>query len=263
MAPRRTLTEAGHGGWDDYAPFYDWENARTFGRRDLAFWRRLIEARGGRVLELGCGTGRVTVPLAREGYAHVVGIDRSAAMLARGRARLRRAHISSADLILGDIRTLPFRRGSFETVVAPYGVLQSLLTDRDLTKTLQAVAEVLPRGGVFGLELVADLPSWREYRDRVTLRGRRGGRGPWVTLKESVRQEPSRGLTHFDQVFVEGRSPAARRHAFTLTFRTLSVPQMARRLERAGLEVTAILGDYQGGPWDARAEVWILLARRR
>ena len=36
-----------------------------------------------------------------------------------------------------------------------------------------------------------------------------------------------------------------------------------KRLERAGLEVAALLGDYQGGPWDLRAEVWIILARRR
>jgi hypothetical protein len=64
-------------------------------------------------------------------------------------------------------------------------------------------------------------------------------------------------------VFIEGRGAGARRHAFTLSFRTLSVPQMARRLEQAGFEVTATLGDYQGGPWDPRAEVWILLARRR
>jgi hypothetical protein len=35
---------------------------------------------------------------------------------------------------------------------------------------------------------------------------------------------------------------------------------MARRLKKAGFEVTAVLGDYRGGPWDLRAEVWILLA---
>jgi hypothetical protein len=46
-------------------------------------------------------------------------------------------------------------------------------------------------------------------------------------------------------------------------FRTLSVPQMARRLERAGFSVDAVLGDYRGGPWDARADVWVLLATRR
>ena len=61
----------GHKGWDEYAPFYDWENARTFGRRDVPFWTRLVTARGGRVLELGCGTGRVTLPLARTGAALV------------------------------------------------------------------------------------------------------------------------------------------------------------------------------------------------
>ena len=38
---------------------------------------------------------------------------------------------------------------------------------------------------------------------------------------------------------------------------------MVQRLEKAGLEVTALLGDYQGGPWDLRAEAWIILARAK
>jgi SAM-dependent methyltransferase len=253
----------GHHGWDDYAPFYDWENARTFGRRDIPFWQRLVTGRGGRVLELGCGTGRVTIPIAKTGAATVVGIDRSAAMLARGQRRLRRSKVTGMSLLRGDIRHLPFAPGTFQTVIAPYGILQSLLRERDLAATLKAVAEALPVGGVFGLELVADLPSWKEYRHRVTLKGRRGRGGRPITLRESVRQDPERGLTHFDQEFVEGRGATARRHRFTLTFRTVSVPQMVRRLENAGFEATAVLGDYRGGPWDPRAEVWIVLARKR
>src|SRR5678809_152948 len=70
----------GHEGWDDYAPFYDWENARTLGRRDVPFWRGVALHNGGRVLELGSGTGRISLPLARAGV-RVVGIDRSAPML--------------------------------------------------------------------------------------------------------------------------------------------------------------------------------------
>ena len=62
--------------------------------------------------------------------------------------------------------------------------------------------------------------------------------------------------------FVEGRGKSATRKKFRLAFRTLSVPQMVQRLEKAGLRVSALLGDYQGGPWDIRAEVWIILARR-
>jgi SAM-dependent methyltransferase len=253
----------GHHGWDEYSQFYDWENARTFGRRDIAFWQRVVSGRGGRVLELGCGTGRVTVPLAKAGAAAVIGIDRSEAMLTRGQRRLRRGRVKGVSLLRGDIRDLPFAAGAFDTVIAPYGILQSLLRERDLAATLEAVAEVLPAGGVFGLELVADLPSWKEYRRRVTLTGKRGRAGTPITLLESVRQDPGRGLTFFDQEFVEGRGKTARRHRFTLTFRTVSVPQMRRRLERAGFEVTAVLGDYRGGPWDPRAEVWILLATKQ
>jgi len=279
----------GHVGWDDYAPFYDWENARTLGRRDVPFWRNLAVHAGGPVLELGCGTGRIALPLARAGV-HVVGIDRSDAMLSRARARVKRAAMAGRiDLIRGDIRHLPFGRGAglvrpanadltrsaprsksrrkafrFPLVMAPYGVLQSLLRERDLSATLAAVYDVLEPGGTFGLELVADLPSWEEYRKRISLTGwkdRPGG--AHVTLVETVRQDPARHLTIFDQEFTErvGRKRKVRR--FSLTFRTLSVPQMAKRLEKAGFEVRATLGDYHGTAWDKRAEVWIVLATRR
>jgi SAM-dependent methyltransferase len=269
----------GYEGWDEYAPFYDWENARTLGRRDVPFWRNLAVHAGGPVLELGCGTGRISLPLAKAGV-DVIGIDRSAPMLARAHARIRRAKlVDRLQLVRGDIRFLPFsgpvsRRssssvsepseGGFEMVMAPYGVLQSLLRERDLAATLQEVRRVLRPGGTFGLELVADLPSWQEYKKRLSLTGWRHRRGgAHVTLVETVRQDRARRLTIFDQEFIERRGRLRRTHSFALTFRTLSIPQMARRLEKAGFAVTALLGDYRGGPWDPRAEVWMILAKAR
>jgi SAM-dependent methyltransferase len=269
----------GYEGWDEYAPFYDWENARTLGRRDVPFWRNLAVHAGGPVLELGCGTGRIAIPLGRAGVS-LVGVDRSEAMLARARQRVRRSRLArNVRLVRGDIRFLPFRtakacgrlprsahaasEGGFALVMAPYGVLQSLLRERDLAATLDAVSRVLRPGGTFGLELVADLPSWQEYKKRVSLTGWRGSRGgAHVTLVETVRQDRARHLTIFDQQFTERRGARRRTHRFALTFRTLSVPQMTRRLEKAGLEITALLGDYRGGPWDRRAEVWMILARK-
>jgi ubiquinone/menaquinone biosynthesis C-methylase UbiE len=253
----------GWEGWDAYAPFYDCENARTVARRDVAFWQRLAAAQEGPVLELGCGTGRIAVPVARAG-GRVIGIDRSAEMLARGRQRLRRARLTDrAALVRGDIRFLPFRsRPGFNLVMAPYGILQSLTRERDLTATLQSVARVLRRGGLFGIDLVPDLPRWSEYTGRTSLAGTKG-RSTRLTLVESVRQDRRRRLTIFDQEYIERRGRQRRVHRFSLTFRTLSVPQMTRRLEAAGFRIHAVLGDYRGGPWDPRADVWVILAERR
>jgi SAM-dependent methyltransferase len=251
----------GWKGWDEYAPFYDWENAQTVARRDVPFWRRIAAAQTGRVLELGCGTGRITVPVARAG-ARIVGIDRSSRMLARGRLRLRRARLANATLVRGDIRHLPFRsRSRFSLVMAPYGILQSLTREKDLRATIEAVHGVLPCGGLFVVDLVPDLPRWSEYRRRTSLAGSKG-RGTRLTLIESVRQDAGRRLTIFDHEYVEVKDRSRRVHRFTLTFRTLSVPQMSRRLESGGFRIRAVLGDYLGGPWDSRSDVWVLIAER-
>ena len=249
--PNHDQVPEGWLGWDEYAPFYDWENARTLGRRDVAFWIGITGKANGRVLELGCGTGRVTEPLFNAGI-RVVGVDRSAAMLARARHR--------APLIRADIRALPFRPHSCEMVIAPYGVLQSLTRAEDLRSALASVAEVLRGGGTFGIDLVPDVPKWREYVNRVQLRGRAGA--SHLTLIESVRQDRRRHLTTFDQCFVERRNGRLRRHRFELTFRTLSMPQMTKQLERAGFRVESLLGDYHGRAWNEQADVWIILAKK-
>jgi SAM-dependent methyltransferase len=252
----------GWHGWDEYAKYYDWENARTSGRRDVRFWERYCTRHGGRVLELGSGTGRVLVPLARAGLP-VVGIDRSSQMQAYARRRLRRVPGHRAALVRGDIRALPFAGASFDVVVAPYGILQSLLRDRDFNATLEAVARVLVPGGHFGIDLVPDVPHWREYRRKVTLSGRLGRKGPAVSLVESVRQDRARRLTIFDHEYHEGWGRGRQLHRFTVTFRTLPVKTVARRLEGAGFRVAALLGDYDGSPWDDRAQTWIVLAETR
>jgi ubiquinone/menaquinone biosynthesis C-methylase UbiE len=270
------MTREGWKGWDVYAPFYDWENAQTLGRRDVPFWQRVASRAPGRVLELGCGTGRVSIPLAREGV-EIVGVDRSAPMLEQARKRIRSGgpegppHVRGRSggpqgpphiqLVRADIRALPFGDGSFPTVIAPYGILQSLTRPRDLAATLASVARVIAPGGTFGIDLVPDVPKWREYSNRVQLRGRSGG--AHLTLVESVHQNPKRRLTTFQQTFVERRGARTEEHQFELTFRTLSVAEMTRQLERAGFTVDAVLGDYRGRPWDDRADVWIIMARRK
>ncbi len=252
---------AGHEGWSAYAPFYDWENARTMGRRDVGFWKNLATRTGGRVLELGSGTGRLTVPLHRRGIP-VVGVDRTAEMLQRVGPRARRARTTRPPLTRADVTRLPFADGSFRLVMAPYGLLQSLLSDVQLARTVREAFRVLEPGGLFGVDLVPDVPKWREYTRKVVFFSPEGPRGLPITLRETVRQDRARRLTTFEQEYIEGSGRARQVTPFTIRFRTLPLPSTAARLERAGFDVEAVLGDYRGAAWDPRADVWLVLARK-
>jgi ubiquinone/menaquinone biosynthesis C-methylase UbiE len=252
----------GWQGWDAYAPFYDWENQRTIGRRDVPFWQQFAAERPGRVLELGCGTGRLSLPLARSA-TELVGVDRSAAMLARARTGSRRARLQGRlRLVRADIRALPFPARSFRVVIAPYGILQSLLTDDDLVAVLESVVRVLQPRGVFGIDVVSDLPRWPEYSNRRQLSGSNSA-GVHLTLVESVRQQRSRNVTVFEQCYTtRGRRGAAERR-FELRFRTPSMRRLTGLLKQAGLTVDARFGDYSGRAWHRDADTSIIVARRR
>jgi SAM-dependent methyltransferase len=267
MAERKT---EGWHGWDTYAPFYDWENARTLGRRDVEFWVETLRDVKGPILELGCGTGRLLAPIARSWVGldaspdrRLIGIDRSVPMLTRARRRLARIPAAVRPLLLrGDVRMLPVRPKKLGAVVAAYGLLQSLINDADLDATLTAAATALRRGGLFGIDLVPDLAVWEEYERRIPIRGRLSP-GATLTLVESVRQDRRKGLTIFDEQYVVRRGRQVRTHAFQLTFRTLPMARILASIEQAGFVVDHVYGSYTGEVWHPDADVWLVVARRR
>src|SRR5204862_7779766 len=111
--------------------------------------------------------------------------------------------------------------------------------------TLGSAASVRRPGGRCGIDLVPDVPNSREYTNKVQLKGRAAG-GAHLTLVESVRQDRRRRLTTFTQTYFERRGRQVTEHAFDLTFRTLPVRAMTRRLINAGFAIGALLGDYRG-----------------
>ena len=161
----------GAAGWDEYAPFYDWENAQTVARRDVPFWCRLAAAQPpsgarARVRHRPDRRCRSSAP-ARRSSASIARADAR-----RARRRLRRARLTDrALLVRGDIRALPFRRrAGFGCVMAPYGMLQSLTRERDLRRRWRRSPRAAA-GGLFAIDLVPDLPRWAEYARRTSLRG--------------------------------------------------------------------------------------------
>jgi SAM-dependent methyltransferase len=118
----------------------------------------LAEARraGGPVLELGCGTGRLTLPLARDGH-EVVGLDASPRMLA---AALRKAEWEglAPTLLLGDMRDFDLGR-RFALVIVPCNALAHLTETEEVLSCLAAIRRHLVPGGTLAFDVVLPKPA--------------------------------------------------------------------------------------------------------
>src|SRR5688572_11313867 len=155
--------------YEHIAPFYDVDMGRNMPMDDVAFWLQCVRDIDGPVLELGCGTGRITRRLAKAGI-DMVGVDRTAAML--GELRTASSLAAQIAVLRADIRALPFKR-CFDAVICPYSLVTSLLTDDDLSLALRESHRVLNDNGLLVID--AFMPRTDMYSDAFTLAYRR----PW------------------------------------------------------------------------------------
>jgi len=154
------LVDAGSREHYADAALYDYEYRRR--RADVTFYREIARRRGAaRILELGAGTGRITVPLARDGR-YVVALDQSAAMLARlGErvARLPPAVAARITPVSGDLRSFAVG-GRFPLVIAAFNVLEHLYTRGEVAACLERVAAHLAPGGAFVFDVQLPDLAW-------------------------------------------------------------------------------------------------------
>jgi len=126
---------------------------------DLRWYLDLATQASGEILEIGVGTGRVALPLARAGHS-VVGVDRSQAMLQSLAAELDRERVdvrSRLSSICADARSLDLGR-RFALVLCPFNGLAHQLEDDDLTSLLAAVHRHLEPGGCLAFDVLAPDP---------------------------------------------------------------------------------------------------------
>lgn len=148
---------------DDEQIFGDWFDSQTpLDEADSEAQIAGLLARlagGSRVLDLGCGSGRVLVPLAQAGR-HVVGIDRRKDLLDASRRRLEEAHESAAELIEGNFLHDDWPAGPFDAVLCLGQTLATIWRVDEAVALFERVGRTLGPGGVFLIDdFVADFWS--------------------------------------------------------------------------------------------------------
>ena len=117
---------------------------------DWYFYKRwLPENKDARILELCCGTGRLTLPIAKEGY-DITGIDYTPSMLAQAKIKASEAGLK-IEFIEADIRTLDLQN-KYDLIFIPFNSIHHLYLNEDLFKAFNTVKKHLKTGGRFLLD---------------------------------------------------------------------------------------------------------------
>jgi SAM-dependent methyltransferase len=222
-----------------------------------AFYRDLVRRTGGPVLDLACGTGRLTIPLAREGHL-VVGLDASVEMLGAAEAKAR-AEEADVELVQADMRSFDLGR-RFALVLVCCNSLAHLTTSEDLRACFRCIRNHLAPDGLLAFDIVNPnlralvQPHCKSVRLDVGPNPSSG-----IAVEEVGTYDPIRQIhiAHWrvcePSFFAQDLAP--------FSLRLIFPQELPLLLEVAGLELTARYGDFERNPLTAESLNQICLAR--
>jgi SAM-dependent methyltransferase len=246
--PRPTMNTA-------YNPeFYDIHHSGRV-KGDVEWYRNLAMQCGGSVLELGAGTGRVTLELARAGI-RVCALDSDAGMLSvlqKKLAKLDDGVQARVSIIESDMRDFATDR-RFRLVIAPFRAFLHNLTPSDQANCVRCVAQHLEPGGRFALNVsFPSLSNMASHAGQFEGTWRAGGEweledGGFLILSKANRYDTVRQLTHwrlrYERYDCDGKLVSTFLHRLDLSY--LYPNNLTRLLTDHGFGEVELLGGFDG-----------------
>ncbi len=262
--------------WGTFAHYEDAERYdRTYRRRhhDVTFYRLFAAEHGGPILELGAGTGRITIPLARDGH-DVTALEQMVPMIDRLYERLERepdlvrarVHVVRGDLRRFRVPAPAGRRArSFPLVIAPFNVLMHLYDRRELERMLRSVREHLAPRGLFVFDVrMPDIRSFTRDPERAfkcaPLRDPRDG--VLFQTSELFAYDATSQVQMITSVYREAEEPH-RTFVKPLAHRQFFPQELELLLHYNGFSILERWGDFERGPQHVDCESQVIVARAR
>lgn len=244
---------------DRLAALYHAHHSRHL--EDLDFWLDLAAQGGDPVLELGCGTGRVLIPLAAAGY-RVYGLDYSAAMLRVLKENLLPELEPRVHLLQADLAAFRLAR-SFALILLPCNTY-STLSDAERSRCLERVRRHLAPGGLF----VASMPN-PEALSRLPAQGSpeveeafidvHSGDPVQVSSSWQRRAGKVHMTWHYDQLAPDGQ---VQRLNIASIHHIRHAAAYSDDLHTSGLTPAGLYGDFDRSPYTPASPFLILSAIR-
>jgi SAM-dependent methyltransferase len=251
--------------WTD-PELYDLENADD-PAFDLGFWEWLVRSVAPRrMLELACGTGRLTLPLSRLGVSELVALDSSAPFLERLQARLGGEPVT---VVEGAMQAPPVE-GPFDLIAIPFNSLAYLVARDDRVACMRAARELLAEGGQLAFDLVA--PRYDFLAEALS---------PCPPVRvDADHPAPDHGVARFLRSYTDAYDPATQTLRSTnryeifyedgrvehriadLDWHIYFPDELELLLSACGLSVVKRFGDYERNPWSPASRRYLWLAAR-
>jgi SAM-dependent methyltransferase len=249
------------------ATLYDHEYKRR--RDDVRWYRTLAQQELGKpgagkaILELGCGSGRTLIPLARDGW-RVTGVDASQKMLDRCEARLARvAAAADVQLVRGDFRAIRLGK-RFPLVICPFNAFMHLYSREDVERFLAVVHAHLAPNGLFAFDVLNPDLAWLSRdptRRWARTRFRHPRTGKITYYSTSLTYDAALQIA-FMRIYYEP-ARGGRERMVRLTHRQFFPLELADLLHYNGFLVEAHEGGFGGGALVPESEEQVLRCRSR
>lgn len=235
---------------------------------DVAHYKAVAARTGGPVLELGCGTGRLAIPLARQGQ-EVCGVDVSAAMLARLREKLEtepeevRGRLAT---VQQDVAALDLGDRRFPLAIIPFNVFMLLGDFAAQRRTLAALSRHQEPGAVLALDIMNPLVlSIGEEKTPHPSEPRRNPVSGLTYIKNSLSgrlddRQIQRIYGWYDELQSDGRLKVT---DFSFNWRIVFRYELELMLEEAGYGLESVYGNFEEKPWSVDSSRIVAVARRR
>lgn len=228
---------------------------------DIPFWLELARNQGEPVLELGCGPGRVLVPLANAGYS-CIGLDNDLDMVLLLKNNILSQQLLGVKAIVADITSIPLSR-TFPLIIIPCNTY-STLNKKTRETLLKYAFNHLTFGGVFTVSvpnpyLLINLDSTTEADFEEYFPHPITNYPVQVTWQIFKKRDCVLLIWHYDHMYPDGN---VERLDIQVLHGLITKDQYLSEFEAAGLTVTSLYGDFLHSPYSEDSPYLIIMTQR-